>query len=324
MNASLPPLWQPLAEQALAQYAIHPTQVTYLQHSENVTFEVECGRTKYLLRLHTPVNPAFGAHGQNPQAVNSEMLWLEALKKARLPVPPPVKNRQKEYVTRLDETNITLLKWQAGQTLTAEQETEEVAAQIGELTGRLHQQASRWTLPKNFTRPRRDAAYFENAMLNLWPAVEDGRLAARDYKELQTAIAWLGAQLRNLSQTRLTAGLLHGDLHRGNFLLYRRQVRVIDFSMCAFGHFAYDLATCLSNVRQAHHPAFLEQYTRFAPLVSNYQPLVEAYYLASVVVTFSLWINDPDSQEVLVRRVPYIAQEYAARFNNGGHFWFSD
>lgn len=323
MNVSLPSAWQEIIEKALEQYVLSPSQVTYLQHSENVTFEVECGRSKYLLRLHTPVSPAFGAHGQNPQAVRSEMLWLEALKKVRLPVPPPVRNRQKDYVTQVGELNVTLLKWQAGTVLSLDQETEEIAAQMGELTGRLHQQASRWSLPKNFTRPRRDAAYFENAMLSLWPAVEDGRIAARDYKELQTSIAWLGAQLRNLSQTRLTAGLLHGDLHRGNFLVYRRQVRLIDFSMSAFGHFAYDLATCLSNVRQAHHPLFLENYQRFLPLVSRYQPLVEAYYIASAVVTFALWINDPDSQETLVRRVPYVAQEYAARFNNGGHFWFN-
>lgn len=323
MDEFLPTQWQATVERALANYAILPLRVNFLQHSENVTFRVEASHVNYLLRLHTPLSPAFGNHGASLRAVNSEMLWLEALKKNRLPVPPPVKNRQKEYVTQVEGLNITLLKWQAGELLTLESETEELAAQMGTLVGRLHQQSSRWPLPKTFTRPRRDAAYFENALLTLWPAVEDGRIAARDYQELKNALGWLTSQLRNLSQTRATAGLIHGDLHRGNFLVYRHQLRLIDFSMAGFGHFAYDLATCLSNVRSAHHPIFMERYTQNFPLAHGYEPLVEAYFIASSIVTFALWINDAASQETLVRRVPYIAQEYAARFNRDEHFWFS-
>lgn len=323
MDGQIPPQWQLAVEQTLANYALQPLAVTFLQHSENVTFRVDANHVHYLLRLHVPLSPAFGAHGENPRAVNSEMLWLETLKKNRLPVPPPVKNRQKEYVTQVGKINATLLKWQAGELLTLESETEEIAAQMGTLVGRLHQQASRWPLPKNFTRPRRNSTYFENALLTLWPAVEDGRIAARDYQQLKTTLSWLSSQVRNLSQTRATAGLIHGDLHRGNFLVYRRQLRLIDFSMSGFGHFAYDLATCLSNVRVAHHPVFLERYTQNFPIVRGYEALVEAYFIASSIVTFALWINDAESQETLVRRVPYIAQEYAARFNRDERFWFT-
>jgi thiamine kinase-like enzyme len=125
-----------------------------------------------------------------------------------------------------------------------------------------------------------------------------------------------------LSQTCITAGLLHGDLHRGNFLLHRGRIRLIDFSMSAFGHFAYDLGTCLSNVRTAYHLIFLEQYTRNFPLPNGYERLIEAYFLGSYVATFSLWISDADSQETLVQRVPFIAREYASRFNREEHFWF--
>jgi Ser/Thr protein kinase RdoA (MazF antagonist) len=316
------PNWQDVAKRGLDAYKLQPTAVTFLQHSENVTFRVDTAKGAYLLRLHTPATPAFGNHGANPKAVQSEMLWLEALRKARLPVPPPVKNRAKEYVTQVDDVNVTLLKWQDGELLSWEQESESTAAQIGGLVGRMHLFASRWNLPKGFNRPRRDAAYFENAILALWPAVEDGRISSQDYKELQNSVAWLGTQIRSLSQTRLTAGLLHGDLHRGNFLLHRGKIRIIDFSMSAFGHFAYDLGTCLSNIRPMYHLSFWERYTQYFPLVSNYERLVEGYFLGSYVVTFSLWISDAESQEVLVQRVPYIAREYAARFNHEESFWF--
>jgi Ser/Thr protein kinase RdoA (MazF antagonist) len=250
------------------------------------------------------------------------MLWLEALRRARFPVPPPVKTLTKDYVANLEGINVTLLKWQEGEPLTREQETEQTAAQMGRLVGRLHQHANQWKQPKGFTRPRRDGRYFEDAMLSLWPAVEDGRISAQDYKALQTSITWLTGEIRNLSQTRATFGLLHGDLHRGNFLLHRGKIRIIDFSMSGFGHFAYDLGTCLSNVRPTYHSIFLENYQRYFPLPKGQERLIEAYFLGSWVVTFSLWISDADSQETLVQRVPYIAQEYAARFNSEENFWF--
>lgn len=311
-----------VAGRALEAYKLQPVTIAFVQHSENITFKVDTSRGTYLLRLHVPVTPAFGNHGSNVLAVNSEMLWLETLRRARFPVPAPVKTLSKDYVANVDGINVTLLKWQEGELLTREQETEETAAQMGRLVGRLHQQVAQWKLPKAFTRPRRDARYFENAMLSLWPAVEDGRISAQDYKTFQTSITWLTGEIRNLSQTRATSGLLHGDLHRGNFLLYRGKIRLIDFSMSGFGHFAYDLGTCLSNVRMAYHPIFLEHYQRYFPLPKGQERLIEAYFLGSCVVTFSLWISDADSQETLVQRVPFIAREYATRFNNEEHFWF--
>jgi thiamine kinase-like enzyme len=116
---------------------------------------------------------------------------------------------------------------------------------------------------------------------------------------------------------------LHGDLHRGNFLLQRGRIKLIDFSMSAFGDFAYDLGTCLSNVRTAYHSVFLERYAQYLALPKNYERLVEGYFLGSSVVTFALWISDAESQETLIQRVPLVAREFAARFNNDEHFWFA-
>lgn len=312
-----------LAGQALKAYDIQPAHITFLQHSENITFRVDANPGIYLLRLHAPITPAFGNHGANQAAVNSEMLWLEALRKAKFPVPPPVRTRSGELTSQVAGLNVTVLKWQAGEQMQRQLESEATAAEMGSLVGRLHQHAAQWKLPKGFTRPRRDSAYFENAMLSLWPAVQDGRIGAQDYRSLQTALTWLSSEIRNLSQTRISAGLLHGDLHRGNFLLQRGKIKLIDFSMSAFGHFAYDLGTCLSNVRQVYHPTFLEHYKRYFPLPNNYERLIEAYFLGSSVVTFALWIANAESQEALVQRVPLIAQEYAERFNRDERFWFT-
>lgn len=310
------------AYNALKQYDIKTTLVTFLQHSENVTFRVDALEDSFLLRLHHPRTTSFGDYGANKQMVNSEMLWLAALRQQGLPVPSPVTNREGEYVSQSAGIYATLLAWQDGKILTREMESEDTAAQIGDLVGRIHAHASRWQLPTSFLRPQRDFSYFQNALISLRPAIQDGRISYPDYKSLETSLQLLGEETRLLPRAPQTWGLLHGDLHRGNFLLYNEQVRLIDFSMCAFGPFAYDLATCISNVRTAFHPFFLEQYTQHFPLPPGYARLLEGYFLASYIAMFSLWISDIKSQEALVQRVPYIAREYAARFNRDERFWF--
>lgn len=310
------------AYRALQQYPIRPVLVTFLQHSENLTFRVDCADAVFLLRLHSPRTPGFGAIGNNRQAIESELLWLAALREEGLPVPAPVMNARGKAVSQVERIHATLLAWQEGELLTREAESEATAAQIGALVGRIHAHARQWTLPAGFTRPERDEAYFQEALHALWPAVRDGRITHPDYQTFETALGILHDEIRRLPRTPETWGLLHGDLHRGNFLLHEGKIGLIDFSMCAFGHFAYDLATCLSNVRQAFHPLFIENYTQFMPLPPNFGRLLEGYFVASAVATFALWVTDAQAQETLVRRVAYIAREYAARFNRDERFWF--
>ncbi len=313
-----------IASEALQHYEIKPTLVTFLQHSENLTFRVDCPETSFLLRLHSPRTESFGKHGADRQMVNSEMLWLAYLRESDFPVPTPVKNKQGSYVAQTRQINTTLLAWQAGSLLTREMEDEDTAAQIGRLVGQMHAHASQWQLPAGFSRPQRNSAYFQDALHALRPALQDGRISYPDYKAFETSLALLEEETSHIPHDSQYWGLLHGDLHRGNFLLHNGQIRLIDFSMCAFGHFAYDLATCLSNVRTAFHPIFLDQYTQFFSLPPGYERLLEGYFLASYIATFSHWISDIKSQEILIQRVAYISREYAARFNRNERFWFRE
>ena len=316
-----------IALHALEKYDLVIRDVTFLQHSENVTFKISTPGDPYLLRLHVPLTRGMGTHGVDPQVIRSEMLWLESLRRNKLPVPRSVRNNLGEMVTRVNDANkrpvnCTVLEWLEGDLYTREMETEDSVAQIGSLVGRIHLHASRWRLPRGFQRPRRDAVYFVNVLESLQPAVDDGRIHYQDFKTLQTSILGLAEVIQTMRKSRNTQGLIHGDLHRGNFLNRQGEIRLIDFSLCAFGHFTYDLGTCLSNVNPDLHSIFLINYDRLLPLPNNYDRLIEGFFIASYVVTFSFWMENPDAQEILVQRVPYIAQEFATRFNRDERFWF--
>jgi len=316
-----------IASKALDKYSLNVQEINFIQQSENVTFKVSASGKSYLLRLHLPLTTGLGNHGANPEVIRSEMLWGNALYRNRLPVPRPVRNMAGEFVTRVagverKPVNCTILEWLDGEVYTREMESEETVAQIGRLAGQIHLHSSRWRLPPKFKRPIRDEVYFLKIVDSLTPAVDDGRINYQDYKALQASTRELSRLIKSIRKTRKVFGLVHGDLHRGNFINHNGEISLIDFSLCAFGNYSYDLGTCLSNINPFLHPIFLNNYSQFFPLSKNYERLIEGFFIASYVVTFSFWLDNPDAQEALVQRVPYIAQEYASRFNRDERFWF--
>jgi Ser/Thr protein kinase RdoA (MazF antagonist) len=316
-----------IVSKTLGKYELDVEDVTFIQHSENITFRVTTPGKSFLLRLHLPLTSGLGSHGANPEVIRSEMLWLNSLQRNKLPVPHPVRNRAGGFITKVTgadrkPVNGTVLEWLEGELYTRELETEDTVAQIGMLAGKIHSHSSRWQLPPPFERPTYNANYFTRIVDSLKPAVDDGRIDYNDFKILHTSIQDLSRILQPIRKTRKSFGLIHGDLHRGNFIHHDGEISLIDFSLCAFGYYMYDLGTCLSNIQPSLHSIFLSNYSRFFPLPKNYERLIEGFFIASYAVTFSFWMDNPEAQEALVQRVPYIAREYASKFIRDERFWF--
>lgn len=320
-----------IASRALAAYGMKGYSLSFIRHSDNVTFKVEGSDAKdYLLRIHIPVTHAMGTHGADYDAVNSELLWLEALSQdTDLVLPNPVRNRDGELVTPLpventiDPVNCTLLHWLEGQPYHRDLESEETAHQIGVTLAKLHNQASQWEIPQGFNRPRRDIAYFERVLKAFQPAVEDGRASSSDYFELKTSIALLTDMLRSLDENRHIFGIMHADPHKGNILFHDGEIRLIDFSFCAFGNYMFDIGICFSDMKEELHRSFLKGYQSLRALPDGHQSLIEGFFVGSMVGTFSFWASNPQAQGLLTAKVPQFTKQYAARFNRGEHFWFS-
>jgi len=320
-----------VARQAVAEYDIKGYSLTFIRHSDNVTFRVESpGLGAYLLRIHVPVTGAMGAHGADPTVVNSELLWLEALSRdTDLVLQKPVRNRAGVLVTSVPvadaaaPVNCTLLHWVEGRPYHRDLESEETARQIGEILATLHRHASQWEIPAGFKRPRRDIAYFEGVLRGVQPALQDGRISPADYSEFERSIALLIEMLRSLDENRQTYGIMHADAHKGNMLYHEGHIRLIDFSFCAFGDFMFDLGICLSDMREGRHRAFLEGYQSLRALPDGHRQLIEGFFVGAMVGTFSFWVANPRAQDMLVAQVPRIAREYASKFNRGVGFWFS-
>ena len=323
--------FEEIARRAIDYYAIGKSHLTFLRHSDNVTYNVEThsGNT-FLFRIHTPITEAMGNHGDDEQVVNSELLWLEALsRETDLILQKPVRNQHGDLVTKIldEETgipyNCTLLHWVNGQDYYRDLETEDIASQIGEILAKLHNHAQQWRIPENFKRPKRDIAYFENVLKGLHPAVEDGRISSSDYREFERSITILSDIMRSMQATRQNIGIIHADPHKGNMLYHEGSIRMIDFSFCAFGPYMFDLAICFSDMKECLHRTCLQGYQSIRSLPDDSQQLIEGFFVGSIIGTFSYWVSNPQAQDVLARKVPEIAQDFARKFNQGDHFWFA-
>ena len=318
-----------IAKLVLDEHEILEPRICFIRHSDNATYKVITRNAEaFLLRIHVPITSAMGTHGADYGMVNSEVTWiLDLATETDLVIPKPKRNRFGELVTRImskDGTciNSTLLGWIEGEPYHKELENEDTAYQIGRLLATMHNQASQWKMPEGFIRPIRDVEYFENMLNGIEPAVSDGRIRKADYLELSKSVSMLVDLMGGLDESQQNYGIMHADPHKGNMLLHDGEIRLIDFSFCAIGNYMFDLGVCFSDMKAELHEFCLQGYQSCRPLPENYQLLIEGFFLGSIVGTFSFWVANPNAQEILVRKVPQVTQNYAIKFNQNEHFMF--
>src|SRR5579884_4139845 len=142
-----------LAETALAAYDLGNVQLTPLAHFFNTTFRIDTypqsedthGK-RYVIRIHRP-----GA--QNAQVIQSELLWLQALRRdTGLVVPEPVPTRTGELVTCASTVGVpeprqcVVFHWVDGRFLRSRLGVKELE-RVGAFMAQLHLHAEHFIAP---------------------------------------------------------------------------------------------------------------------------------------------------------------------------------
>ena len=316
-----------LAQSALEQYDLSQKDCHFLGHSGNVTFRIEAQTGKFLLRIHQAISDAQSEIWQRADLIESELIWLDELhQKTKIAVQKPVKTRQDQWVTQVSVNqtvvNCSILEWIEGELLDSEP-TSEQAYQLGFLMAQLHQHSQQWQPPQNFIRPSYDRTRLQAALSNLQSAIAQELISIEHFVRLGNAVAQIESRIPALlAQTPETWGLIHADLHSGNYLLHNEEFRPIDFALCGFGYYLYDVASALQYLSPTTRSNFFEGYQSLQNLPEHYLPITESFFIMAVLDVMAFHVSNPLEHEWLAETVKDVADHHIASYLEGKSFLF--
>ena len=241
------------ARQAVGHFPVDAAHIEPVMHSENVTFRVtdRDGGTPYVLRLHRP--------GYNSlEELESERMWVQALKESGVPVPASLETRRGGHFTQVDLPGIAeqryagMTTWLEGkplgnflQSCSDESERRRMFFRFGEIAAAFHNQSARWQAPAGFIRRSLGlesllgeapfwGRFWEHPELN----ASERALLLRSRQRLRASLGAYGEKSGGFS-------LIHADLTLDNILFDGDRLAVIDFDDCAYGWHMYDLTALL-------------------------------------------------------------------------------
>jgi Ser/Thr protein kinase RdoA (MazF antagonist) len=276
---------------AVDRFPLPSGRLTFVNHGENTTFRHESAAGSHLVRVHR--RQRHGRDVDATAAIRSELAWLRAIRTdTDLLVPEPVAARDGTStveVSAAGETRVcSVLRWMDGR-INEESARPVHLLRLGDAMARLHDQADAWTPPPGFVRIRWDhEAFFGNVMVyGETPAAECWTLLP---DELRSRFEAVGSRLAEVMPRVDADGLIHADLHLGNALFQRGEVKLIDFDDCGTGPRLYELAVALWELRdEEDYPAYRDA------LLSGYSARrgIDVTYLDDFIalrqVAFDLW-----------------------------------
>lgn len=313
------------ARVALQQYPLKEYSLKFLGHSDNLTFRVDdAGGAIYLLRLHDPVAQTYQGIRQAPDAIAGELAWLEALQaEGGFEIQRPVHTTRGELIGSVEVDSgatipVTLLTWLDGvHFMPSDPDATILIERFGELVARLHDFSCRWS-PSPYNRPNYDIDHFRRIFARLLRGVDLDVFSEAVYRILRAATQAILVEIESLPVDPLHWGMIHADLHVGNFLVHDGKISPIDFSFCGYGHYLFDLSIPLAGgLNAALRPLFLNGYRRTRPLPESSMRAIEAYALAGRVSYYAYQIDNPTERAWLKTRIPRVAETICQRFIRG-------
>lgn len=297
-----------LAQQSLALWDLPPNaRVRLINVSENATYLVEADDGyRAILRIHRE-------NYHTRRAIECELAWIAALKKARAVVTPDSyagKNGeviQKARIEGLDNPRyMVLFEFVDGNQPDEEGDLVPPFEELGEIAARTHVHSKSWQRPEDFQRLEWniETIFGPDANWGDW----------RDAPNVTPEIREILEQVETRIRTRLDAfgrepdryGLIHADMRLANLLIGPHGTRLIDFDDCGLGWFLYDFATGVSFMEEdprvpALKEAWVRGYEKVLPLSDAEKAEIDTFVMLRRLALLA-WIGShieaPEPQEM--------------------------
>lgn len=203
-----------------------------LGRSENFVYEIQ--NHDLILRI------THSSH-HDLNLIKSELEWLNFLNNKNINVAKPVISLNGKYTERIetDESYFTICAFEKAQGefvnyKNPEVFNEQLFMKMGKLTGKLH------LLTKNYI-PESDNKRYK------W-SEEDLLINTKNYINEEKVINEINSivlKLKSIPENKDNFGLIHADIHYGNFLVQNGDLLLFDFDDSCYHYFIYDIAIIL-------------------------------------------------------------------------------
>ncbi|MFJ5714690.1 phosphotransferase enzyme family protein [Neobacillus sp. NPDC093127] len=223
-------LTEELIQKALSLFAATEQEPKKLGDFENYAFEVYRNGIPFVLRL------THSSHRSKNQ-IESELDWLNFLSNQKVNVCRALPSINGNYVEELVSEDTfffaCLFKKANGKNVRTEDFNDTLFYQWGKLVGEMNHATKNYQKPVHITkRPE-----WDEEDLNL---IE--KFVQSDDKEVIEKGKALLQQIQELEKNPDSYGLIHSDVHSGNFFVENGKIEVFDFDDCSYHWFASDIA----------------------------------------------------------------------------------
>lgn len=292
-----------LASLALREYGLSNAKLTFLHYEGNVIFRVDIleaphqkrenslyRENRYIMRILTT---------NNFEGAKSELIFLDAMRKANLPVPEPVSMLDGSLLKTITTPDVpegkivSLMRWMNGRKLTKGFRPLHFEL-LGQMMARLHEFSVIWQPPDDFERPIWDwEGQFGDRYF--WaPMDEVLATMPKKYKEpFEIVSSRTKDVMRKLGTGPDVFGMIHADMYPENVLFRDGKALPIDFEDCGFGYWIWDIAITLCQWPWTEEwywmrDAFLEGYAKVRTLPEKQLKYLDLF-MASQYATMVLW-----------------------------------
>lgn len=229
-----------ILNEAAARYGIEREKLKFINDFENYIYEYEKNDRQYILRL------THSSH-RSENLVNGELDWISYLNANNVNVCKPVLSNNSKLVERIDGNNsyflATAFEKAPGEHVDRNNEllwNSSIFEKWGQSVGRMH------ALTKKYIPSQDSYKRFEISEDDLY---QNGGNYISIYgegfvKKHVDLMKWYKSLKRDVN----SYGLIHTDVHQGNFFVFENNITIFDFDDCAYSFFINDIAIVLFYV----------------------------------------------------------------------------
>jgi Ser/Thr protein kinase RdoA (MazF antagonist) len=248
-----------ILNEALARYGIAKENVRLLDGFESFIYEYEKGGQSYVLRVSHSLH-------RTSDLTQGELEWVNYLVAGGVPAARAVPSERGNWVEPIpveDGSHFTAVsfEWARGNHPTRADWNSGLAVKLGQIVGRMH------ALTKHFEPS--DIRFRRPEWHEDYPADWAERYLPSSETQVITKFNELLGYLYTLPKDKDSYGLIHVDVHGGNFFVENGEITLFDFDDCQYAWFVYDIAmalfyaishNCVSQEDIAWASSFFEQF----------------------------------------------------------------